>query len=154
MSGVRVLLAVDFSETSLQAIPVAKRLVAGLGAELVVVHALAPGGARRSYIPGRSSPPTPAQVMHSDSEEAQLNKLKEEHLADLPNVTLQLVSGETAYQAIVDQAKRMRCDFIVLSTHGRRGLPRALMGSVAEGVVRSAHCPVVVVPTGDLKEHA
>ena len=124
MTGKCVLLAVDFAETSLHAIPVAKSLVHALGAELVVVHALAPEGARRSYLPGRSSAPPPQQAMHSEDEEALLTKIRDAHLSDLANVTLQLVSGEAAYQAIVDQAQRMRGDFIVLSalreSSGRR----------------------------------
>lgn len=146
MPKTHVLLAIDFSETSLHAVPVAKSLVRAFDGDLTVVHAVAPGGARRSFIPGRSSPPSPERMMHSDQEEALLTRLREDQLSDLDNVTLQLISGETASQAIVDQAKRMHSDFIVLSTHGRRGISRALMGSVAEGVVRLAHCPVVVVP--------
>jgi nucleotide-binding universal stress UspA family protein len=52
-------------------------------------------------------------------------------------------------EAIVDCAKEVGADFIVMGTHGRTGLARVLMGSVAEAVVRQAPCPVVTV-----KEHA
>ena len=141
-----VLVAVDFSETSLRAIPVAKSLVQAYAGDLTVVHAVAPGGTRRSFIPGRSSPPSPERMMHSEREEALLTRLKQDHLADLSEVTLQLISGETAAQAIVDQARRMHSDFIVLAPHSRHGISHALLGGVAEGVVRHAHCPVVVVP--------
>ena len=43
-------------------------------------------------------------------------------------------------------ARRVVADFIVVGTHGRTGIRRALLGSVAEQVVRRAHCPVLVVP--------
>jgi nucleotide-binding universal stress UspA family protein len=47
--------------------------------------------------------------------------------------------------AIMTTAEELGCDVIVLGTHGRSGLARAVLGSVAEGVVRGAGCPVVVM---------
>ena len=59
---------------------------------------------------------------------------------------------------ILTRAKEMKADLIVMGTHGRAGLPRLLMGSVAEGVLRRAPCPVVLVPlsilAGQLRETA
>jgi nucleotide-binding universal stress UspA family protein len=49
-----------------------------------------------------------------------------------------------AYQTIVDEAERGGYDLIVIGTHGRKNLSRAVLGSVAERVVRYAHCPVLV----------
>ncbi|GBD31051.1 hypothetical protein HRbin32_02168 [bacterium HR32] len=49
-------------------------------------------------------------------------------------------------QAILDAAERYRADLIVMGTHGRTGLPRVLLGSVAETVLRRASVPVLVVP--------
>jgi universal stress protein A len=46
---------------------------------------------------------------------------------------------------VVDAAAKLGADLIVVGTHGRRGLTRALLGSVAESIVRSATCPVLVV---------
>lgn len=54
---------------------------------------------------------------------------------------------------IVDEARSWRADLIVLGTHGRRGLDRFLMGSVAEGVVRLAPVPVLLVPSPDAPEN-
>jgi hypothetical protein len=48
--------------------------------------------------------------------------------------------------AIYEAAAKQDADLIVISTHGRTGLRRALIGSVAEGTVRNAACPVLVVP--------
>ena len=55
-----------------------------------------------------------------------------------------LLSGAPA-KAIVDLADAEGVEMIVLATHGRTGLTRLLMGSVAEAVVRKANCPVVTV---------
>jgi nucleotide-binding universal stress UspA family protein len=48
-------------------------------------------------------------------------------------------------QVIVDTAKRNGADLIVMGTHGRTGLAHMLIGSVAERVVRTAHCPALTV---------
>ncbi len=56
-----------------------------------------------------------------------------------------LLWGDPADE-ILRAARRSRADLIVIATHGRRGLPRALMGSVAEKVVRYADRPVLVLP--------
>lgn len=47
---------------------------------------------------------------------------------------------------ILEFAREMRADMIVMTTHGKTGLKRLLLGSVAEGVLRGATCPVVVLP--------
>src|SRR5262245_59069946 len=61
-------------------------------------------------------------------------------------VAHRLEDGDPA-RAIVQVAREVPCDLIILGTHGRRGLARLLMGSVAEQVVRKAPCPVVTVRT-------
>lgn len=50
-----------------------------------------------------------------------------------------------AAEAIVASARRNRADLIAMTTHGRSGLGRALLGSVADEVVRTAHCPLLLV---------
>jgi nucleotide-binding universal stress UspA family protein len=57
------------------------------------------------------------------------------------------LSGRVA-DVVVDQAKRWRADLIVMGTHGRRGMNRALLGSDAELVVRAAPVPVLLVRSG------
>jgi len=51
--------------------------------------------------------------------------------------------------AILESARRLPADLIVMGTHGRVGVPRLLLGSVAERVLRSSPCPVMVVPPHD-----
>jgi nucleotide-binding universal stress UspA family protein len=53
--------------------------------------------------------------------------------------------GHTVSDAIIDQARKLRADTIVMGTHGRRGITRMVMGSDAEGVVRRAPVPVLLV---------
>jgi nucleotide-binding universal stress UspA family protein len=54
-------------------------------------------------------------------------------------------TSDNLAEAIVEHARRTAADFIVMGTHGRTGVDRALMGSVAEHVVRTAACPVLTV---------
>jgi len=54
--------------------------------------------------------------------------------------------GSRVADTIVKQAKRLRADLIVMGTHGRRGVKRALLGSDAELVVRHSRVPVLLVP--------
>jgi universal stress protein A len=58
-------------------------------------------------------------------------------------VEYRLVTGDPA-DAVVRLAEDDEVDLIVLGSHGRTGLTRLLMGSVAEAIVRKAHCPVLV----------
>ena len=55
------------------------------------------------------------------------------------------ISRGTAYLEIEREARRMKADLIVIGTHGRTGLQRWILGSVAERVVRMAPCPVLTV---------
>lgn len=57
-----------------------------------------------------------------------------------------VVAGAKADEEIVNKAKEMGADAIVMGTHGRTGLTRAIIGSVADRVVRHAGVPVVLVP--------
>jgi nucleotide-binding universal stress UspA family protein len=57
--------------------------------------------------------------------------------------------GQTVAHAIIQQARRLKADVIVLGTHGRRGLRRVLLGSDAEAVVREASVPVLLVRSAD-----
>jgi nucleotide-binding universal stress UspA family protein len=57
-----------------------------------------------------------------------------------------VVDAGQPYGAIVDCAENERIDLIVMSSHGRSGLSRMLIGSVTDKVLRAASCPVLVVP--------
>ena len=62
----------------------------------------------------------------------------------LSSVNLEIEFGDAGYR-IADHAKQLNADLIVMPSHGRSGITRLLIGSVAERVVRLAHCPVLVL---------
>ena len=59
----------------------------------------------------------------------------------------EVVLAGQPYSAIVDCAENEQADLIVMSSHGRSGLSRMLIGSVTDRLLRAAKCPVMVVPS-------
>ncbi len=140
----RICCPIDFSDASRAAMEVAADLARRHGAELVLLHAYP--------IPGYTFPDgsvVASPKMMQDLAEGAERHLEEwrveaERLVGAPRVTTAKAIGEPAAE-IVAAAKANAIDLLVLGTHGRTGLEHALMGSVAERVVRKAHCPVLTV---------
>ena len=125
MSFSTIILATDFSPAAREAERLAGELVRQAGATLHLVHVL----------PLLSSPGEAAQRLATV--EGALG-------SGLQRVTA-LLFGSAA-RAIVAYAHERGADLIVVGTHGRTGVSRLLMGSVAEAVARLAPCPVLTVP--------
>ena len=130
MSGVtaetavrEVLVATDFSEQAEAAVALAATYARRFGARVHVLHVLAPG----------------------DTDVTQL--LADAAASVGPDVPVVVASeaGEPG-DVIVRHAKRHAIDLIVVGTHGRRGMSRVLLGSVANRVLQTAPCPVLAVP--------
>lgn len=141
----RILVPVDFSDPSLQALDYAIEFGRRFKPEFVVLHVLEPvyyPGAGDMYGPGYDM-----GLVYQEIERATRDQLSRV-AATLQKKRLAvrtLLRVGTAYHAIVETAKRLKADLIIMSTHGRTGLSHVLMGSVAERVVRSAACPVLTV---------
>jgi nucleotide-binding universal stress UspA family protein len=78
--------------------------------------------------------------------EAALDEFLEQH--SLERVKGRVLVAADPASGILEHAHARKLDLIVIATHGRRGLDRALLGSVAEKVIRHAEAPVLVVPEG------
>jgi len=129
----------DFSEQSVLAFRLACSLARDYGARLIVLHIAEP--TRPIAIEGVMMPPP---VLDQGLLREQLQQLRPED----PEVPVEhcLIEGDAATE-ILHAAGKAKCDVIVMGTHGRTGLGRLLMGSVAEQVVRKASCPVLTVKT-------
>jgi nucleotide-binding universal stress UspA family protein len=141
-----ILLTTDFSEASEEAVEKAAEVARQTGARLTVLHVH-----RHAPAAPEAVIPTDKQVTSEDLDteaHESLEGLKRTILADVENVTLVTLENVSAPLAICDDADRKAVDLIVIGTHGRTGMPRLLIGSVAEKVVRHANCPVLVVPHG------
>jgi nucleotide-binding universal stress UspA family protein len=137
----------DFSERSTHAFGLACALARDSGARLIVLHVL-----ERpifAYSGVAMAPPPPSVT--EEEWTALHDQLEAIHCSD-PTVQVehQLQQGDPA-AVILQVAQERNCDLIVLGTHGRIGLERLLLGSVAEKVLRKASCPVLTVkmPLGE-----
>jgi nucleotide-binding universal stress UspA family protein len=138
-----ILVATDFSPSSKTALTYGRDLARTFGATLHVLHVaddvMASTGAD---LWGVQFPEVQARVeeLARTNVEAILTEDDRQQLG-----ARGVVRSGPAAAAIVDYAEREQIDLIIVGTHGRSGLPRVIVGSVAERVVRTARGPVLVV---------
>jgi nucleotide-binding universal stress UspA family protein len=139
---VRILVPTDFTETSDHAIDWALGLAGKLGAGVTVMHAYElpiigfPDGAIIA---------TPEIASHiADASRAALDSAVK-RLASRGIVVESILREGVIWEEINAVAESIHADLIVIGTHGRKGLARALLGSVAENVIRTATRPVVSI---------
>jgi len=130
----------DFSDRSAYALRLACSLARDYGARLVVLHVAEPPPP-----PDVQGVMLPVSEHVGDEARADLERLAVP-AADGVRVERRLEKGDPATQTL-RVARELQADLIVMGTHGRTGLSRLLMGSVAERVVRRASCPVLTVKT-------
>ncbi len=132
-----ILFATDFSPASNVAFHVASALARDYHARVIALHVIEPVRAGFSEFGGYIGP---------DEDRAEVMNLLNAITAPFPTVTIErrLVEGE-APAMIVEVAREMNADLIVMGTTGRTGFTRVVMGSVAEEVLRRAPCPVLTV---------
>lgn len=136
----RIICAVDFSDASHRALGVAARLVRESRAGLTVLHVQESGAV------AAGAPFAPPGHAHAEASAAELAAWKDEAEQLSGSVVSTVVLGAPAAQAIAGFARDVRADLVVVGSHGRTGVRRLVLGSVAEEVARIAPCPVLLVP--------
>jgi len=137
-----ILVPTDFSASGDRALRYAVELATVFHAHVTVMHAY--------EIPLLGLPDgvvvaTPELATHLSVAAEMGLKKSIEPFAQGPVALRTLLRQGPTWRAILDVATEISADMIVMGTHGRHGLPRALLGSVAEKIVRSATCPVLTV---------
>lgn len=135
-----VLVPVDFSPCSKHAVEVAASLAGRAGVRVTLLHVL--------QLPSVHTPEMSMPVYFEDIEGAAQRQLEEwagvvRAKASVPVVTRTLL-GQPAAEILTSLDADPSVDLVVIGSHGRKGLGRLLLGSVAEQVVRHAPCPVLV----------
>ena len=137
-----ILVPVDFSEHAREALRHAKGLGALFGARLDLLHVIEAAPEPLFYVPL-------AEIGRADEPEGDLDRKALAHLrrwyeaTEGPATEVRFaVRYGNAPQEILQHAEEHTADLVVIATHGRTGLERFFMGSVAEKVVRRAPCPV------------
>jgi nucleotide-binding universal stress UspA family protein len=139
----RILFATDFSEASQPAFREAISASRDTGAELVIAHAY--------QLPNLGIPQAASPDVYEDwnrrireHTEAQLHALVEKAGREGIRASALVLFGD-ADEVLVEAAKERAVDLLIIGTHGRRGVPRLFLGSVASRVIATAPCPVLTV---------
>lgn len=139
----RILWPTDFSPLAKAALPHAVGLATQTDAELVLLHVLP---SLAAYATPEVSGALSVSLQRKTRVAAQRELHRLETQVKAPNIRMHTVLTEgVPFDQILRAAKRLRCDLIVMATHGRTGFVHAIMGSVAENVLRQAPCPVLTV---------
>jgi nucleotide-binding universal stress UspA family protein len=155
-----ILVATDFSDTAESALAQAAKLAASTGAKLTLLHVIYVEKINEALLgldameyltrvmsaPSESTPYAPTLAMDRVRDTAKA-KLEEAAMAvSGPKVQIEtvVIDGRPS-EEVLAYARNKGVDLIVLGTHGRGAIGKALLGSVADHVIRQAECPVMVV---------
>ena len=150
----RILLATDLSPASEPALRCAAALAIRMDAGLVLLHVVSEkelDGLAKAHQPRH-----PVDLIYSELQEA----VREQYRRAVPDEVRRFLHAEVLVvpgvpsEEIIRIAAAEGTDLIITGTHGRTGLRRILMGSVAERVLRDAPCPVLTVRPQELREAA
>jgi len=154
MATKTILVPVDFSEVTAKVVGAARELAGALGGHIILLHVseydrVPPSG---EVIPGLSmagfAPPVvivePEDLLEEEQE--RLDEVKADIIGtDVETTTL--VARGRSVSKILEESEAQKADLIVMGSHGHGAVYNLLVGSVTEGVLKSAKCPVLVVPS-------
>lgn len=142
-----IVTALDFSDASEKVLSAAIAMAQAQGARLHLVHVLEPTPSYTAY--GMTPEEFPAiQVFQQESQsraEIRLQEAKKTALATISDVHTELMIGSPLH-SIAEYLHQKNADIVVIGSHGHGAITALLIGSVAEGLVRKAICPTLVIP--------
>jgi nucleotide-binding universal stress UspA family protein len=147
----RIVVALDGSALAEQVLPHVSALAEKFGSTVVLVRAIMPLAQVAALVePSIGGVPLdPSLIEDTIESEEQEAATYLEHVANslrAKGITVQTEHPEgSAVEVIVECARRLPADLIAMTTHGRSGLSRLVFGSVADGVLRTAPCPLLLV---------
>lgn len=139
----RILVPLDFSGKSRQALNVAVPLAQRYGGRILLIHIVEPVYTYAPFPGGNGAAPLDPNPLEQRARET-LDALADE-LVPRELLAETIVNVGQAWHGIVEAAHETEADLIVIATHGFTGLKHTLLGSTTERVVRHAHCPVLTV---------
>jgi nucleotide-binding universal stress UspA family protein len=160
----KILYATDLSKNSAYAFRYAIDMAQNHHADIHLLHVIERLGPTsealiQDYLPEKSSEYHKKIIAGAiDRTKKKIAAFRDRELADHPDVVNEHISIEVIegypVNEILDKAKILNCDVIVMGTHGRGLLTHALLGSVSERVLRRVHIPVIIVPLPEGKTEA
>jgi len=141
-----LLVPIDFSDVTPKVLEAAQNLAQAFKSRIVLLHIAEPEPDFVGFEPGPVSVRTSvAKEFHTQHK--QLDEAKQQLAKTGIEVVALHIQGSTV-EKILHESLQQQADIIVLGSHGHGALHKLLTGSVAAGVLKSATCPVLVVPAG------
>ncbi len=139
----KILFPVDFTMNMEKIIPIVKDMVKAFDAKLYVIHVIRSAEEFVGFEMGTAWYAALEKDL-MDGAEKSMRRLVTEQLDDIDGVETQIAVGDVVDE-ILDYTKKQGIDLIIIGTHGRKGLEKVMFGSVAEGIIKEAPCPVLTV---------
>jgi universal stress protein A len=139
----KIIVPIDFSDISQRAAQYAESLARALHASLCLVHVQPPAGLTPHGVARAADPPDAREHCYQAARR-RLDDLARRLRSGTLQVATEVRSGATA-ENITQAAVHYGADLVVMGTHGRTGVAHFLVGSMAERVIRTAPCPVLVL---------
>jgi len=139
-----ILVPVDGSPTSMLAVTKAVGLATAFGSTVTAIYVIDPypfTGVGADFAYGQAQYISAATAEANDAIKAAREQLEAAGVV----VQTQIVESHTPWRGILDTVTAVGADLVVMGSHGRRGLEKIVLGSVAQRVLQHAHLPVLVV---------
>lgn len=146
----RILVPVDFSSYSIEALQYAVPFARKFKAEILLMHVVEPAIYPADFNFGQVGIPSIEDELRGKAVD-ELNSLAEKETKRRARSSIMVRVGKPFIE-IISAAKEENIDLIIMATHGHSGIEQILFGSTAERVVRKAHCPVLTVRTREMHE--
>ncbi len=149
----KLLVAIDFSELAGRVISEAEKLAKSLPAQVFLLHVIPPSSPIidvppevETLLPVDNTHDNEGHLLSKEPESAQLLTVAA-RLQEKGIDTSVIIAHNDEVTAIIGESKKNCVDMIMLGSHGHGALFHLLIGSVSEGVIRQASCPVIIVPS-------
>ncbi len=146
----KILFPVDFTTATDKILPFVKDMVSAFNAKLYLLHVVR----SPEEFAGFEMGPAWYAALEKDlteGAEKSMRRLVSEQLEDLGDVETQIEVGDIV-DTIIENVNKNDIDMIIIGTHGRKGLEKVMFGSVAEGVIKDAPCPVLTINPHKIKK--
>ena len=139
----KILVPIDFSDYSKKALQYTVKFAKQFKSEISLLYVIEPVIYPADLSMGQMVIPN-ADVDYGEKAEEELKALAKSEIGDLLNYKILVKTGKP-FMEIIDTAKDIDADLIIISTHGHTGVEHLLFGSTSEKVVRKAPCPVLTM---------
>ena len=138
----KIIVPVDLDKNTTKLVEYALHIASKFDAEVILLHTV------EFIVMGEMALGNPTYDDYNTSRKEAagkaLDKIVQEAADKGQKCTSRVLMGDTVDE-ILECAKEEHCDMIIMGSHGKRGLEKILLGSVAERVLKNAHCPVLIM---------